>query len=361
MRFRKKTQNSSLATLLFTCFILILYNGSFNDTKPSPISHEKPVNLLDLYPSTINCKNTIPKVTNKTIQVMINLHNSAPVIQSILHALIQSTKYHTIRIAIQHDSTDETHDILLKFQHLFKNIVIKQGVAQNYDKTNRIEILSNIRNKVLEISDLKADVVLFLNDIVLCPNDITNLIDSHFINHAHVTCGMDYLIYNSKLYFYDVWTARTITGNLFYEIGDTWKPNDLFTIDQDLQTRILYEKNLAFPVYSCWNGIVAIEPEIFKQGVLFRKDQECIASECTTFCKDAWGIGFGRILVDPLIRVAYNERDYIAANKDNQGGRETQGSIDWKTVEKPKQVVCYPWDGLGKYVNVWKNRTLVLA
>ncbi len=64
-----------------------------------------------------------------------------------------------------------------------------------------------------------------------------------------------------------------------------------------------------FPVFCCWNGVLVASAQPFYEGVRFRrsvKGTECAASECSIFCKDYWGAGKSKFLIDPHVRVAYD-------------------------------------------------------
>ena len=63
---------------------------------------------------------------------------------------------------------------------------------------------------------------------------------------------------------------------------------------------------------SCWNGIAVLDPAPFYSPphVRFRMaritENECSASECSLICNDYWESGYGRILMVPRVKLAYD-------------------------------------------------------
>ena len=63
---------------------------------------------------------------------------------------------------------------------------------------------------------------------------------------------------------------------------------------------------------SCWNGIAILDPAPFYSPphVRFRMaritENECSASECSLICNDYWESGYGRILMVPRVKLAYD-------------------------------------------------------
>jgi alpha-1,3-mannosyltransferase len=107
--------------------------------------------------------------------------------------------------------------------------------------------------------------------------------------------------------FYDNWVARDINGTAlenapFESIFHHPHSNDRF------------QKHLPIQVQSCWNGIAILDPEPFylPPHVKFRMakiaDNECSASECSLICNDYWNAGYGRIMMVPRVKLAYDHR-----------------------------------------------------
>ena len=105
--------------------------------------------------------------------------------------------------------------------------------------------------------------------------------------------------------FYDNWVARDING--------TALENAPFeSIFQHGPSQERFMQHLPIQVQSCWNGIAILDPAPFyaPPHVRFRMaritDGECSASECSLICNDYWESGYGRILMVPRVKLAYD-------------------------------------------------------
>ena len=106
--------------------------------------------------------------------------------------------------------------------------------------------------------------------------------------------------------FYDNWVARDING--------TALENAPFeAIFHDGTSSVRFQQHLPVQVQSCWNGIAVLDPAPFYQPkrVRFRMariaEGECSASECSLICNDYWEAGYGRILMVPRVKLAYDQ------------------------------------------------------
>lgn len=102
--------------------------------------------------------------------------------------------------------------------------IVSDAASGNKVEGSRIGALAALRNKVLEPVFQSPvgtfDRILFLNDVHLCEADILELLFSHEVQQADVSCGMDYKeleIPEFKdigypLIFYDTWVARDMSG-----------------------------------------------------------------------------------------------------------------------------------------------------
>ena len=74
-----------------------------------------------------------------------------------------------------------------------------------------------------------------------------------------------------------------------------------------------FRQHLPVQVQSCWNGVAILDPAPFYQPkhVRFRMariaEGECSASECSLICNDYWEAGYGRILMVPRVKLAYDK------------------------------------------------------
>jgi len=105
--------------------------------------------------------------------------------------------------------------------------------------------------------------------------------------------------------FYDNWVARDVNGtaleNAPFEV-----------VFHHPLSNERWQRHLPVQVQSCWNGIAILDPMPFytPPAVKFRManilDDECSASECSLICNDYWQAGFGRIMMVPRVKLAYD-------------------------------------------------------
>lgn len=75
-----------------------------------------------------------------------------------------------------------------------------------------------------------------------------------------------------------------------------------------------FQRHLPIQVQSCWNGIAILDPAPLyaPQPVRFRMARtsigECSASECSLLCNDYWAAGYGRIVMVPRVKLAYDNK-----------------------------------------------------
>ena len=224
----------------------------------------------------------------------------------------------------------------------------------------RIQKLADLRNLALAplvdnfASSVSADtVVLFLNDVAACAEDILELALQRRNLGADMTCAFDWVYVSETPTFYDVWVSRTLQGDWFFDIppdGSWDRASNLFW--NDTPTRARYDTHLPFQVFSCWNGVTAFRAQPVLEGLRFRASNEdageCFQGEPQLFCKDLWFRGFGRIAVVPSVNLAYSDEEG-KRTKDLKGYTsqlvkgKTAGDdrIQWIT-EPPEKVLCAP-------------------
>ena len=84
-------------------------------------------------------------------------------------------------------------------------------------------------------------------------------------------------------------------------------------IFRDPESGHRFQRHLPIQVQSCWNGIAVLDPAPMyaHPHVRFRMarlgDGECSASECSLICNDYWEAGYGRILMVPRVKLAYDK------------------------------------------------------
>ncbi|KAI0017985.1 alpha-1,3-mannosyltransferase CMT1 [Xylariomycetidae sp. FL0641] len=212
--------------------------------------------------------------------------------------------------------------------------------------------------------------VVFLNDVAACANDVLELVHQRAFQQADMTCAMDWTHVGPEPTFYDVWIARTLRGDLFFEIppDGSWDSAWNLFWDDD-QTKSRFRRMVPFQVYSCWNGGVAfgagpllgerkgrgsasesVGVDGRREGVRFRasREGECFAGEPTLFCKDLWWNGYGRIAVVPSVNLEYSDETGTKiktakgyTSRWTEAEDEEAVPIEW-VDEPPDMVKCVP-------------------
>lgn len=242
------------------------------------------------------------------------------------------------------------------------------------EDADRVKSLAELRNLALEPlrqypKDYAPDTTaIFLNDVALCMEDILELIHQRRYQHADMVCGMDWIYLSPNPTFYDVWIARDMSGNSFFNIppdGNWDSAWDLFSNNDATKWR--YRAYKPFQVFSCWNGIaVFTATPILEDGIRFRSAGvgECYPGEPILFCRDLWGLGYGRIAVVPSVGVAYEEgrarevkelRGYVADVVEDEG----EGDLIVWEGRPPELVKCF-WSYANQQWLPW-NESLVVV
>lgn len=222
----------------------------------------------------------------------------------------------------------------------------------------RIEHLAELRNMALEpllnnkTHFVEDPTVIFLNDVAICSEDILELIHQRRHIGADMTCAMDWSHVRRYPTFYDVWVARSITGNSFFYINPedvNWDQAHLLFFDDPAALK-RFDDHRPVQVFACWNGAVAFDARpLLKDGIRFRdsREGECHMGEPTYFCKDLWGKGYGKIAVVPTVNLEYDDKHGAwIKNKKGYVGDLVKGDdgagdmVEWKGP--PEKVLCMP-------------------
>lgn len=260
----------------------------------------------------------------------MDLYNSAPILPGLLSAVVEAMRFlgedHCALSAVEGRSTDRTYDILAGVGEELTKLGVNFYLTTNDidpksgDSVDRIDALARLRNQALkplvdsERSLYSRDaIVLFLNDIILCADDILELLHQHVVQSADMTCAMDWNKKDGRILFYDAWIARGMSGDTFFEIPQSseWTfASNLFWNDRLSKQKL--EAKEPFQVYACWNGMAVFHAKPVLDGeVHFRHsvEGECFMGEPTLFCKDFWRKGYGKIQVVPTVNVAYTVKE----------------------------------------------------
>ncbi|KAI4112328.1 MAG: hypothetical protein LQ338_008323 [Usnochroma carphineum] len=262
-------------------------------------------------------------------------------------------------------STDGTYEVLLSLRKALEEIGITYYFTTssiNPQAGHRIVSLAQLRNLALQpffdnahnspASSSDDTTIIFINDVSLCMEDILELIHQRQKQTADMVCGMDWVYLGPNPTFYDVWIARGMNGDTFFEIppdGSWDKAWNIFWNNDE--ARMALATGQPFQVFSCWNGATAFSAKPFlKSGVRFRAEHpgECPQGEPKSLCKDFWLNGYGKIAVVPSVNLVYDndlskkikaEKGYVNDWVDKEGVEEAV--IEWRK-DPPEKVKCMP-------------------
>lgn len=302
-----------------------------------------------------------------------DLQQAASILPRLKASILETVKFlgpeYCHLSIVEGNSTDGTSELLHALHEEAKELglaytLVRSNLESKNTSNDRIETLSTLRNLALapllqdpSRFDTEETSIVFINDISPCPNDILELIHQRRIQNASMACPMDY---SDDGLFYDIWVARSMTGDIFFDIPPSglWKFAKNLLWDDPKRKRRL-EAHKPFQVFACWNGMAAMSARPFvAKGIRFRRSREgeCYMGEPTLLAKDLWKEGFGKILVVPSVWVAYShnasvkvksEKGFVEENvkemEDEEGmeGEDEgmQEMVEWEE-EPPKRIKC---------------------
>ena len=295
----------------------------------------------------------------------LNLRENLSVLPRLLSSILEVIQFlgpeHCALSIVEGNSPDGTSDVLAALEpHLDPGLRVHFVLGNKIDPLSgaRFAKLAELRN--LALSPMLKDperyeeaTVVFINDVFICPDDILELVHQRVKIGADMTCAMDWVFGSEEATFYDVYIARGINGDLFFDIPKdvSWsKATNLFW--NDAQSKKRFDAQQPLQVFACWNGAVAFTARpIVKKEIAFRAAQEkygeCYNGEPEIFCKDMWANGHGKIAVLPYINLVYDEKasqrikdvkGYTSQRKSPKDISTDQ--IAWK--QPPEQVKCMP-------------------
>lgn len=277
--------------------------------------------------------------------------------------------YHNVFISVyENGSTDQTKALLRIFDALCRSVglrvIIRTSLRTRGAFHHRIEYLAEVRNAALaplqELRDAEGEVfdsIIFMNDVLPCVDDLLELIWQSRRQNAGITCGSDYIFHDevvseplSRLCGgCRAWlTLCTISGTtrllrqvrillsslsvrssqradhvssrftlyswVSRDMNGTALENAPFeAVFRDMESAHRFQRHLPVQVQSCWNGIAILDPAPMYAvpHVRFRmadlSSGECSASECSLICNDYWKAGYGRIIMVPRVKLAYDK------------------------------------------------------
>lgn len=253
-------------------------------------------------------KNPKDTIRNQKFFIAANLFNVEDTLQDWQNEMLKLINYlgeENVFVSIfeNGDSTDSTPLMLRFFSNELNSLGIKNHINTNnfvskHDK-ERIVFLAILRNMALkplfriEEWDLSNVKVLFFNDIIFTYTDIIKLIETNDQKYD-LACGLDF--YES---FYDVWVSLCQDLN-YLKFYYPYFSNKI------AQNRLINGENIR--TFSCWNGVVSIKGEVFKDWSLrFRAAPLEIGrqSECMLLIMDMRNRGYDNVILNPNVKVTY--------------------------------------------------------
>ena len=331
---------------------------------PNPSRYDffrAPASLAELSASSPSTKRGGSKVK---YFFAIDLRGALPLLPRLLGSVVETIRFlgpsNCALSIVEGNSHDGTYDVLHalrpKLDALATTYYLRSSTI-NPQEGDRIAKLAELRNMAVqplgeEPARYTADTtVIFLNDVALCAEDILELIYQRHAQKADVVCPLDYTYVGQDPTFYDVWVARGMNGDSFFEIPPDGNWNsawNLFWNDDDAKVSLF--SHLPFQVFACWNGAAVFTAKPFVDKVIsFRAayDGECSQGEPQLFCKDMWFHGYGKIAVVTSVSLEYSDEN-AKKIKDLKGYTSEWAKMDtadikiqWKS-EPPEKVKCMP-------------------
>lgn len=297
----------------------------------------------------------------------LDLHQCANLLPRLIGSVIESIRFlgpqNCALSIVEGRSDDGTFEVLLSLREELERIGVKYYFNSsdiNPTVGDRIKALAELRNQALQplldhhdrSTPTNTTTVVFLNDVAICMEDILELIHQRKHQNADMTCAMDWTYVGPDPTFYDVWIARGMNGDTFFNIPEDGNWNsawNLFWNNPTAQERQRTGK--PFQVFSCWNGATAFTAESFVESkIRFRASHkhECPQGEPKTWCAEMWHFGYGKIAVVPSVNLEYSDEaaTKIKAAKGYVsrfvgGADEGEAQIDWE-ANPPSTVKCMP-------------------
>ncbi|KAL8679627.1 MAG: hypothetical protein Q9186_004088 [Xanthomendoza sp. 1 TL-2023] len=294
----------------------------------------------------------------------LDLHQCADLLPRLLGSIVDTIRFlgpqECALSVVEGRSDDGTYEVLMLLRETLEGMGAKYYLQTNEvnpraEGVDRIEALAALRNQALQpLIDLHvgADTeVVFINDVAICMEDILELIYQRHRQNADMTCAMDWTYVGPDPTFYDVWIARGMNGDSFFNIppdGNWDSAWNLFWNNPEALEK--FNAGKPFQVFSCWNGAVTFTAKpIVEQKIKFRSasEQECSQGEPKSFCKDLWMLGYGKIAVVPSVNLEYNDENgkriksakgYVSSHVN---GEDENEKIEWEG-KPPEKVRCIP-------------------
>lgn len=310
----------------------------------------------------------------------INLRDNLSLLPRLIGSIAEAIQFlgpnHCVLSIVEGHSPDGTAEVLHALRPGFESIgaeyhFISSNINPKADK--RIERLAELRN--LALAPLvhipgqanNDTTVVFLNDVSACAEDILELVHQRRGLGADMTCAMDWTYAGKDPTFYDVWIARGMNGDSFFDIpaDSSWDSAwNLFWNAEDSRNR--FHARRPFQVFSCWNGMATFTAQAIIDDIRFRAANaaagECAQGEPQLFCKDLWFHEYRKIAVVPSVNLEYSIekgkmiKEAKGFTSDNVAKQDpAEDAISWR-LDPPEKVKCMPtWEN--QFWQLW-NETL---
>ena len=295
----------------------------------------------------------------------LNLRQSIGVLPKLIASIVETVRFLgpescTLSV-VEGNSDDGTFDVLEALRKDMRNLGLEYHLQTSEidpKQGDRIEGLAALRNLALEPlikepARYSPDTaVIFSNDVAICMEDLLELVHQRVFQQADMTCAMDWSDIDPAPIFYDIWIARAINGDTFWEIPPDggWRYSaNLFW--NHAVSRQRYDQHKAFQVFACWNGAVVFTAKpIIENQIRFRrsKPEECYSGEPRLFCKDLWMNGYSRIAVVPSVNLEYSDEKarkakelhgYVSDAVKGENRDDISLRIEWD-AKPPEKVKC---------------------
>lgn len=341
--------------------------------------------------------------TDRHVSIALNLYNSQAILPSLSITLLTIVSHlkassYTIYLSIYENSSEDLTLRLLSdlgaalIAINIDGLFIRHSSLGRIHGTERITTLSNLRNEALLplLPYAGNGTVLFINDVVTCASDLLELLTQLHLQNAHAVASTDWYFAQRDpitARFRDIWVTRGINGEMPYVMAEKsgfgvrvptgdYISGLFWSQSPEIWER--WKQGLPLPVYSAWNGAIAISAQIFtefharfrasgpahwnggdasgamgKWGELLATpgylESDCSASECKLLARDIWNLmeGRGRILIAPQSRTAYSLEEWEWIREQTpvvkrEGRVEKEEMVDWSGVVMPTKVACVP-------------------
>lgn len=328
-----------------------------------------PVPTTDRYSYLQNpSRNNSGTVSQPRYFFALDLHQCIDVLPRLMGSILEAIRFlgsqNCALSLVEGGSNDGTFEVLkllqeeleqLNITYLFTTSEIDPGKDNNLHSISALAELRNLAIRPLVNHVYRYDpevTIIFINDVAICMEDILELVHQRLYQEADMACAMDWTIVGPDPTFHDVWIARGMNGDSFFNIpadGNWDSALSIFWNNPIAQQR--QRAGQPFQVFSCWNGAVAFTAKpLTEDNIRFRgsRGSECFQSERKIFAKELWHHGYGKIAVIPSVNLGYS--DEAAKKIKAQKGfvsrwvksEEVHGmQMEWEE-EPPAKVKCIP-------------------